>query len=465
MSGEPDTYALACAISAAAAVVDGRPTRTDLDDDDDMKFSAAARQTFSAGGDLAEPQAPTLASASDCPPAEMLTSSLFWSVAPRVAAVAAKHSRCCEEASATAVNSSWQPPPPQQQQPEEEEQSAPASAPAGSLPAQQEEERTEPAPAANQQAEEESAPAASQQEEQPEPAPAPAASQQQFEPAPAAAVSLPAQHVSSTEQPAEDRWPTSGMSSIATRSTSLTPAPPPATQKQRERHVASYFSSVVNSRTWERCDLELGEIPVVKAAADTLQVTPMVVAVATGASAMGFLLYGFGGQFLCTLFGVAYPAFESFKALEAFANIQEPSSTDMYSKATSMQFWLTYWVVVAMLASFEYLFWIALIQIPFYFPMKLLFLLFLFSPMTRGSNTVYNWLVSPILRRNRHRIDTALEESNRKFSESAKRLQHRLSGVALDRLESAPTGVQRVLLNAAGSAVLRQRSTSYGDYD
>eukprot|EP00434_Breviolum_minutum_P026722 symbB.v1.2.023618.t1/scaffold2174.1/size86949/5 len=109
--------------------------------------------------------------------------------------------------------------------------------------------------------------------------------------------------------------------------------------------------------------------------------------------AITFLLYGIGGQLVCTVFGVAYPAFESFKAVEEFANIKD--SEEIYRKAAGMQFWLTYWIVLAAITSFECLVYYVVVWIPFYYPLKLGTLLFLYAPHTRGANRVYHWFVSP----------------------------------------------------------------------
>jgi len=69
---------------------------------------------------------------------------------------------------------------------------------------------------------------------------------------------------------------------------------------------------------------------------------------------------------------------------------------------------LTYWVVYAgfnILESFSdyVLYWI-----PFYYAVKLGFLIWLFSPSTRGAKFLYDHVLKPALLRGEKHIDTAL---------------------------------------------------------
>jgi len=160
---------------------------------------------------------------------------------------------------------------------------------------------------------------------------------------------------------------------------------------------------------------------------------------------------------VCTVFGVIYPAFESFKAVEEFANLQDPS--EVYVKAAGMQFWLTYWVVAAAVTSFEYLFYYILVWIPFYYPFKLFALLWFYLPASRGANHVYHWCVAPSLRRNRGRIDATLVESSRKLQESGAKLRKGATQKALASASKAMwTGVSGVAMLKNG--LVRRRTAT-----
>eukprot|EP00933_Yihiella_yeosuensis_P051328 TRINITY_DN49243_c0_g1_i1.p1 TRINITY_DN49243_c0_g1~~TRINITY_DN49243_c0_g1_i1.p1 ORF type:complete len:324 (+),score=60.34 TRINITY_DN49243_c0_g1_i1:128-1099(+) len=169
---------------------------------------------------------------------------------------------------------------------------------------------------------------------------------------------------------------------------------------------------------FDKLNAELMQIPLVKHVVETVQVTPVVVTAGLLFFGVLFLFYGFGGQAVCTLLGIAYPAFESFKAVEDFANLADLDQSELYKKSTSLQFWLMYWIVVSMFTTFETFFYIVLVWLPFYYPLKVLVLLWLYMPQTRGANYAYHKLVSPYLRRNRHHIDSTLSESHRQIRRS-----------------------------------------------
>jgi hypothetical protein len=160
-----------------------------------------------------------------------------------------------------------------------------------------------------------------------------------------------------------------------------------------------------------RLNEQLADVQVVKEVAQWSRLPPLVVVIAGAASIAAFCLWGFCGQLASTLLGVILPAFESFKCVEEFSNIKDPS--EMYTKASAMQFWLIYWVVAGIFLSVEYMFYYVLIWVPMYYPTKLSVLLWLYLPQTRGANHVYHWVVAPTLRRNRRHIDAAIDNSTK----------------------------------------------------
>ena len=96
------------------------------------------------------------------------------------------------------------------------------------------------------------------------------------------------------------------------------------------------------------------------------------------------MMFGVGQVYITTLIGVLYPAFASFCALE---------SNDKADDKT----WLTYWVVYGLFELVDHFGSIILGIIPFYFFLKLLFLVYLFHPNTLGAVYVYDKFLRNII--------------------------------------------------------------------
>jgi len=90
-----------------------------------------------------------------------------------------------------------------------------------------------------------------------------------------------------------------------------------------------------------------------------------------------------------------YPAYMSFKTLER-------------ENDAELAYWLTYWVVYALFIMFEVVADRLLYWMPWYNPLKLLFLIWCFLPVTRGCGFLYSHCVRPLLHAHEERIDRAL---------------------------------------------------------
>ncbi|ANQ08771.1 Uncharacterized protein PCOAH_00030550 [Plasmodium coatneyi] len=67
-------------------------------------------------------------------------------------------------------------------------------------------------------------------------------------------------------------------------------------------------------------------------------------------------------------------------------------------------------VVLSLFFFFEYLIDIILFWVPFYYLLKLLFLLYLYMPQVRGAETVYNCIIRPILLKHEKTIDDTVQK-------------------------------------------------------
>ncbi|GMH73185.1 hypothetical protein TrRE_jg9765 [Triparma retinervis] len=82
------------------------------------------------------------------------------------------------------------------------------------------------------------------------------------------------------------------------------------------------------------------------------------------------------------MYGFVYPAYASFKAIDS----ADPNDDTQ---------WLTYWVVFAVFSIIESAASILVSWIPFYFFLKLSFLIWLYHPSTLGAVVVYTGVIRP----------------------------------------------------------------------
>ena len=80
--------------------------------------------------------------------------------------------------------------------------------------------------------------------------------------------------------------------------------------------------------------------------------------------------------------GFVYPVYASIKAIE----------TDEKDDDTQ---WLTYWLIFSFFKVFEGIADILISFIPFYYPSKVLFLVWCYYPTTKGASVVYTMCVKP----------------------------------------------------------------------
>ncbi|VWU49285.1 protein YOP1, putative [Hepatocystis sp. ex Piliocolobus tephrosceles] len=166
------------------------------------------------------------------------------------------------------------------------------------------------------------------------------------------------------------------------------------------------------------------KFPFLKDVEKNFGVKPSYIALA-GFSLMCFsLIFGWGAALICNLVGFAYPAYQSFKAVES-------QSTD------ETKLWLTYWVVFSLFFFIEYLIDIILFWVPFYYLMKLLFLLYLYMPQLRGAETVYNYIIRPILLKHEKTIDDTVH----KISQTATNRLTKLTGNLTEKM--AKEGIRK----------------------
>jgi len=167
--------------------------------------------------------------------------------------------------------------------------------------------------------------------------------------------------------------------------------------------------TVAEGKSWEdrlhNVDTFLAEVPPVRIAAEKCNVQPWVVGAAGSVWMFGFLFWGFTGEILCTALGLLYPMYASFKALEE-------------GQEDEVNQWLTYFTTYAALILAESALYRVLLWVPLYHLLRIVFIVWLFLPSTRGASRVYSWAVAPLLRRYSPRIDSMLAKTAEDFQET-----------------------------------------------
>lgn len=90
------------------------------------------------------------------------------------------------------------------------------------------------------------------------------------------------------------------------------------------------------------------------------------------------LLLDLGGFMISTLFGFFYPAYMSYKCLEKSCGVDDHKQ------------WITYWVLYSFLTVCDSLVAFILHYLPFFHIFKIVFLLYLFHPKSKGALAIYD---------------------------------------------------------------------------
>ena len=118
-------------------------------------------------------------------------------------------------------------------------------------------------------------------------------------------------------------------------------------------------------------------------------------------SSVLLVMLGVGQSIITTLIGVVYPAFASFIALET-----EEKEDDKQ--------WLTYWICFGFFQIIDCFGGIILQFIPFYFFLKVAFMVWLFHPKSMGALWLYNNYMQAYVKKYRSQIEKGIKEGEKK---------------------------------------------------
>ncbi|XP_030366111.1 receptor expression-enhancing protein 4 isoform X2 [Strigops habroptila] len=143
------------------------------------------------------------------------------------------------------------------------------------------------------------------------------------------------------------------------------------------------------------------------------------------------------------LFGMLYPAYASYKAVKT-KNIRE------YVR------WMMYWIVFALFMATETFTDLLISWFPFYYEVKMAFVIWLLCPYTRGASLLYRKFVHPTLSRKEKDIDGYILRARERGYETMVRFGKR-------GLNLAATAAVQAAAKSQGALAGRLRSFSMQD--
>ncbi|XP_028733438.1 receptor expression-enhancing protein 4 isoform X3 [Peromyscus leucopus] len=132
------------------------------------------------------------------------------------------------------------------------------------------------------------------------------------------------------------------------------------------------------------------------------------------------------------LFGMLYPAYASYKAVKS-KNIRE------YVR------WMMYWIVFAIFMATETFTDVFISWFPFYYEIKMAFVLWLLSPYTKGASLLYRKFVHPSLSRHEKEIDACIVQAKERSYETVLSFGKRGLNIAASAAVQAATKSQGAL--------------------
>ncbi|XP_072295286.1 receptor expression-enhancing protein 2 [Eucyclogobius newberryi] len=151
-------------------------------------------------------------------------------------------------------------------------------------------------------------------------------------------------------------------------------------------------------------------------------------------------------------FGTLYPAYASYKAVKT-KNVKE------YVK------WMMYWIVFALFTTAETLTDMLLSWFPFYFELKIAFVIWLLSPYTKGSSVLYRKFVHPTLSNKEKEIDDYIAQAKDRSYETMMKFGKRGLNLAANAAVTAAAKGQGVLSDKLRSFSMQDLTLINADDD
>ncbi|KAJ1926968.1 ER membrane protein DP1/Yop1 [Tieghemiomyces parasiticus] len=141
-----------------------------------------------------------------------------------------------------------------------------------------------------------------------------------------------------------------------------------------------------HDKYYAQANRELSQIQVMQSLEQRTGVPKVYLAAGVGLFGLLLVALNFAATLITNLVGFVYPAWSSFHAIET------PGKEDDTQ-------WLTYWTVFGLFNVVEYFTNVLLYWVPFYYTLKLVVLLWLALPHTRGAEYLYQNYLRPVFLR------------------------------------------------------------------
>ncbi|XP_070776126.1 receptor expression-enhancing protein 1 [Enoplosus armatus] len=146
------------------------------------------------------------------------------------------------------------------------------------------------------------------------------------------------------------------------------------------------------------------------------------------------------------VFGTLYPAYSSYKAVKS-KDVKE------YVK------WMMYWIIFALFTTVEVFTDMFLCWLPFYYELKIAFVVWLLSPYTKGSSVLYRKFVHPTLSSKEKDIDDYIGQAKDKSYDTLVHFGRKGLNVAATAAVMAATKSQGVLSDRLRSFSMQDLSS------
>lgn len=151
------------------------------------------------------------------------------------------------------------------------------------------------------------------------------------------------------------------------------------------------------------------------------------------------------------VFGTLFPAYRSYKAIKN-KNVRE------YVK------WMMYWIIFALFITSETFADIFLSWLPLYYEIKVIFIIWLLSPATKGSSILYRKFVHPRLVKHEKAIDKYIAEAQKNGYAALMHVGKKGLNVASETIVKTATTGQSHLIRTLRRYNSMQDLLSYDDH-